>query len=446
MSDRDALPEHWQRGFAWLERELGGKLTRWESQDRWRPAWFLELDCDGERRGVYFRGDRGTGQGGVYGLEHECDVLRVLEAHGIPVPHVYGFCDDPRGIVMERSPGRANLATADDARQREAVLDHYIEILVEMHRIDPAAFETQGLRRPETPAELGLADLPLWEKSFRQQKSRPEPLVEFVLGWLKRNVPTHRTRAGFVAGDSGQFLFQGDRVTAVLDLELAFLGDPLADLGAMRSRDVSEPLGDLSRAFRRYASLSGEALDLPVLHYHTVRFALNTPLAVAPLCARPPPGLNFAQYLGWNLVYGRLPLEVIAEVEGVELEAPEPPEPGVSAHAAAHDAIVGMLESAAEGSYEVDTALRVAQYLREVDRRGPRLAEQDLEEAAHLLDARPRSRAEADAALEERIETTPPGNLTELVQYLYRRTLRDEALLRPALRELTDVEFQPIRV
>lgn len=428
-----------------VERLVGGRVVRSEPQARWRPAWFLDVETDAGLLAVYFRGDRGLGDG-VYSLEREADVLRVLEAQGIPVPHVYAFSEEPRGIVMERAAGQANLATASDDSQRAAVLDHYIEILLEMHRIDPAALESIGLHMPQGAGELGLADLPLWEKSFRQQKRRPEPLIEFVLGWLERHVPTHRTRACFVAGDSGQFLFQGPRVTAVIDLELAFLGDPLADLAAMRSRDISEPLGDLSRAFARYAELSGEPIDSPALHYHTVRFALNTPLAVAPLCANPPPGLNFAQYLGWNLVYGRLAVEVIAELEGVELSKPELPEADGSSHAAAHGALLGMLEGSGERSYEVDTALRVAQYLREVDRRGPRLEEQDLDEASALVGRRLRSRSDCDAAVETLVLALPDAKQPELLRYLYGRTLRQEALLRPAMRELSDVEFQRIRL
>src|SRR5512134_4012716 len=104
-----------QPAAARVEELVGGRIVGALKQERWRPAWFLELEKpDGERVGVYFRGDRGVEQHGVYPLEHEYEVLRVLEAHGIPVPHVYGFCAAPRGIVMERAPGRANLATARD--------------------------------------------------------------------------------------------------------------------------------------------------------------------------------------------------------------------------------------------------------------------------------------------------------------------------------------------
>jgi len=441
---RAALEPRWQRALTEVERLVGGRVVRAEREARWRPAFDLDLDRDGAIVPVYFRGDRTEGAG-VYGLEHEYGVLQVLAANGIPVPHVYGFCSDPRGIVMERAPGRANLATARDEGERRAVLDQYMELLAAMQRIDVGAFEAIGLRRPADATELALADLPRWEQSFRARKRRPEPLIELVLRWLREHLPTHRTRACFATGDAGQFLFDDGRLTAVIDLELAFLGDPLADLGAMRSRDASEPLGDLSRGFRRYAELTGEPIDLAVLHFHTVRFALNTPLAVAPLCAAPPPGFNLAQYLSWYLVYGRLALEVIAEVEGIELEPPELPEPRISRFAGAHDALVSLLETG-ERSYTTDTALRVASYVRELDRNGTWVEAADADELATLLGRRVDDPLEAEALLEARVATAGREETGRIVRYLHRRTLRHEALLRPAMRELAGVTFQRIRL
>jgi len=438
------LGPKWQRAFAAVERMLGGRVVRAEMQARWRPACFLDVERDGEVLPVYFRGDRTEGSG-VYGLEHELGVLQALAAHGIPVPQVHGFCEDPRGIVMERSPGQANLATARNDAERRAVLDHYIDILVEMHRIDPAVFERIGLERPRDPRAIALADLPKWEDSFRRRKSRPEPLIELVLAWLHDHLPLHRSRVSFAAGDAGQFLFADGRVTAVIDLELAFLGDPLADLAAMRSRDASEPLGDLSRSFKRYAELSGEPLDLPALHFHTARFAINTPLAVAPLCAAPPPRFNFVQYFSWYLAYGRLPLEVIAEVEGIELIAPELPAPTVSRHGPAYEALVALLRDG-EPSYQIDTALRIAELARELDRRGERVEAQDLDEVAALVGRRPTDWHSADVALEVIAAEARGPRFRDLVRLLYRRVRRQEALLGAAMRELAGAEFQRIRL
>ena len=113
-----------QRAQSWIETELGGRVVGAERQPRWRPAWFFDLERGSERLPLYFRGERGEADHGVYTLEHEMRVLQVLEGQGIPVPHVYGFCPDPRGIVMERSAGRANLASAESEAERSAVLDH----------------------------------------------------------------------------------------------------------------------------------------------------------------------------------------------------------------------------------------------------------------------------------------------------------------------------------
>jgi aminoglycoside phosphotransferase (APT) family kinase protein len=282
-------------------------------------------------------------------LEHEYEVMRVLEQQGIPVPHIYGFCDEPRGIVMEQAAGRANLATAVDEAERRSVLDHYVEILAAMHSIPIDAFAHLDLPQPATPEALGLGDLERWEKSFRASSQQPEPLVEFVVRWLHENVPSHRSRVTFLAGDAGQFLFDAGRVTRVIDLELAYLGDPLADLAGMMSRDLSEPLGDLSRAFARYGELTGEPVDLPTVLYHAARFAIVTPLATAPLTQAPPSGLHYAQYWGWNLVYGRAALSAIAQREGIPLPEPESVEPVATRHSPAFEHAVRLLESTASG-------------------------------------------------------------------------------------------------
>ena len=430
-----------------VEELVGGRAVATERQERWRPAWFLEVERpSGERLGIYFRGDRGVEQHGVYPLEHEYEVMRVLEAHGIPVPHIYGFCDDPRGIVMEKAPGRANLATATDEAERRAVLDHYVEILVAMHRIPTSAFEHLKLPLPATPEALALGDLPRWEKSYRARKKQPQPLIEFVLRWLHEKAPRHRTRATFLAGDSGQFLFDAGRVTRVIDLELAYLGDPLADLAGMMSRDLSEPLGDLSRGFRRYGELMGEPVDLPTVLYHAVRFAIVTPLATAPLTQAPPPGLNYVQYRGWELVYGRGALDAIAQREGVTLEAPGLPEPEATRASPAFAHAVALLTGPAKKSYEADVSLRLAQHLAEVDRLGPEVEAQDVDEVSSLLGRGFVSWGEADAALEDFVLGAAPARTPDLLQLLYRRTLRQEALLRPALRELDGVSIQRIRL
>jgi hypothetical protein len=324
-----------------------------------------------------------------------------------------------------------------------------------MHAIDPAEFEAIGLVRPDSPQSIGLGDLDVWERGYRKHKRRPEPLIEFVLGWVRRNVPHDRHRVSFLCADAGQFLFDEGRVTAVLDLELACLGDPAADLAGMRCRDLSEPLGDLSRGVRHYESITGESVDRSVIDFHTVRFAIVTPLAVAHLVARPPPSLDFVQYLAWYLVYGRAPIDVIAREMEVPLLPVEVPGAETTSYSAGHDALRGMLaghvsEAAEEhpddefASYRFDAAQRVAEYLRRADLIGPALEADDLDDVAELLGHRPASWPVADAELEALVHEEDPDLEAALVAYFHRRALRQEALIDPVMRELRGATVQPI--
>lgn len=455
VQERESIPDEWQRCFGWIERQLGGRIVRAERQPRWRPAWFLDLERDGETLPLYFRGDRGETDHGAYSLEHEMSVIQVLEQHRIPVPHVHGFCPDPRGIVMERCPGRANLETARDEAERDAVLADYMEVLARMHAIDPAEFERVGLERPDSPQSIGLGDLDVWERGYRRHKQRPEPLIEFVLAWVRRNVPHDRERVSFLCADAGQFLFDEGRVTAVLDLELACLGDPAADLAGIRCRDLSEPLGDLRRAIRHYERITGAPMDHSVIDFHTVRFAIVTPLAVAHLVASPPASLDFVQYLAWYLVYSRAPIDVIAREMRLELSPVEVPGAETTPYSPGHEALRGMLAGHARASaeaspddefaaYRFDAVQRVAEYLRRADRMGAALEADDLDDVAELLGHRPASRALADAELEELVEDEDPDLEGPLVAYFHRRMLRDETLIDPIMRELRGATIQPI--
>jgi len=436
----------WDRAFAWIEASLGGRITNFERQPRWRPAFFIDLERDGRTLPLYLRGARAEIPNGDFRLDYEMRVLQQLEKDGIPVPHVHGFSPEPPAILMDRSPGRANLATANDDAQRSAVLNDYIEILARCHRLDIAPYEKIGMTPPGRDDELGLCDLATWEAGFRKAKARPEPIIEYTLRWLRRNIPQGRSQVSFLSADAGQFLYEGGKVTALIDLELACLGDPAADLAGMRGRDLSEPLGDLPAAFRRYFEIMGDEIPASVIDFHTVRFNLNTPMAIAGLVARPVSGVDLIQYLGWYWVWSRACLEVIAHRLGIELEKPPLPRREPSRFSAAHDALAGRLEGAAQGdgfsAYEVDAAYRIAEYLRQAERHGAEFEAQDLEEVGTLIGQRVSHWREADEKLEHFIAAVGRDRDADIVRVLHARTLRHESLLDPVLREIQGTSIQ----
>ncbi len=432
----------------WVEETMGGRVTHCERQARWRPAYFLDLEKEDKKLSLYFRGDRGVSNSAQYALEHEMACLEVLEAEGIPVPHVFGFCSEPRGILMECSPGQADLSTAGDPQEMAAVQRHYMEILARIHALDIEPFLAAGLDAPSDPDRLALADLPIWETAYRRAKFRPEPLIEFTLGWLKRNVPPPADSACFVCGDSGQFLFDKGRVTAVIDLELAHLGDPAEDLGALRNRDLSEPLGDLRPAIAAYEEFIGRPVDPFLIDFHTVRFAMTTPLATLPVLAQARPGIDLIQYLCWFHVYSRAPMEVIAQTRGLELALPPLPEGQDNRHSPLYEDLSMRLApdegEASFDDYAQQTAHRTAVYLERLNRYGPALEADNLDDINRLLGSGYGTIGEADAALEVWIDKADAGADDDLVRLLHRRCVREEVLLEPVLGEFTGARIQSL--
>jgi len=453
--DLDAFGPTWRPAFESVERLVGGTIRSAERQARWRPVFWVEVERpDGERRSVCFRGAR-TEQGDEHTARHEYDCFRVLESHGVRVPHVYGYCECPAGFVMDAVPGRPDLATAESPEEAEAVRDEFIEILASIHALPLDDFEAFGLERKETPLALALGDTTDGIARYRRFRSKPDPVVDFLIDWCERKAPPDRSENVFLTGDSGQFIFEQGRVTAMLDMELGYLGDPLADLGGLFCRDLTESMGDLDVAIDRYAQVSGREVDRRVVLYHAIRFALTTPVGTVLALEAPHVAVDYVQYLTWYLVYARCPLELIAYLEGIglddlDLDEPDRLEARDTPWRVPHEALVAKLAAFdAQGdfaAYEADAMRRLALYLAEADRLGPVLLEQDLDDAASLLGHRPSDAAARDRALSTFVESNRGEHDAALIRYLIRRLRREESILEPAQRDLMNAHMQRIRL
>ena len=104
-----------------VEGLLGGNITAMQRLLRWRPAWNLELQRDGETLQLHIRGERGGDVSPFPDLRREADILTLLGQQGVPVPRIYGFCEDPQAIVMELVPGSRDISTAISDAERHAV-------------------------------------------------------------------------------------------------------------------------------------------------------------------------------------------------------------------------------------------------------------------------------------------------------------------------------------
>ncbi|MFC6887235.1 MULTISPECIES: phosphotransferase family protein [Actinomadura] len=190
---------------------------------------FDAVTADGETRPLILRlATPGASAGGP--LLHEAALMRAAGEAGVPSPEVVaaGGEDGPLGadfVVMERVEGetipRRVLRDPALAGARAGLAARCGEILAAVHRIPIEAVPT-----------LDRADqLEAW-RAVLDATGEPHPALELALRWLDRNRPSARPPA-VVHGDfrNGNLIIGPDGVRAVLDWELAHLGDPLEDLG-----------------------------------------------------------------------------------------------------------------------------------------------------------------------------------------------------------------------
>jgi len=176
----------------------------------------------------------------AHAVEREYAVLAALGAHSnVPVPTVHALCTDPAIVgtvfyVMDYVPGRiiwdpALLEVPQPARRAHALA--LVGTLADLHRVDPAA---AGLAEFGKPAAYLERQIARWTKQYLSdaEAGRVESL-DRLIEWLPAHLPKREQPAALVHGDyrvdNVVFDATEPRIRAVLDWELATLGDPLAD-------------------------------------------------------------------------------------------------------------------------------------------------------------------------------------------------------------------------
>jgi aminoglycoside phosphotransferase (APT) family kinase protein len=177
----------------------------------------------------------------AHDMAREFRVLSALEPTGVPVPAVHLLCEDPDVIgapfyVMEfvegtvyRDKSQTAALTAERARAMSWAL---MDVLADLHAVDPAAVGLGDFGRPEGYLDRQVAR---WGKQLAASRSREVPGIDALHEALGDAVPKSQ-RAAIVHGDyrlDNAIVDDDDRIAAVLDWEMATLGDPLADLGLL---------------------------------------------------------------------------------------------------------------------------------------------------------------------------------------------------------------------
>lgn len=421
---------------AWLEHDLGGRVLRIERQARWRPAWFVDLDRGSEQLALYVRGER-LDSPSAFPLEHERTFHTMLAERGIRVPRVHTHRDaDPHAYVTDRVPGRDNFVGDSDELRRSAMED-YVDILAELHRLDVAPFADAGIVRAASPDRSHPVGLQHFvERAYRSVKKRPDPFLEFALGWLGRNGPRNPGREAPIVWDAGQFHQRDGRIVALLDLEFGHVGDPLADLAALWVRNPFIAFGDVAALMRRYEKVSGTPVDLYAVHWHYILWALSNQLEFHAVLADPVPGSDYMLNMHWCIESNLMALEAIASTVGVELDVvPQLAAPAESAYGPAHRhlarALAALPAPDAVSRYELRKSVRLARHGVRIDEVGAQVVAADLADIASLTGRRCAGWADGEVELERFVLADDGRHDGALAQLFHRRLHRARMLTGP---------------
>ncbi len=440
------LPNDLPAGMAeWVAEVGGGTITRLERHVARREAWVVDVTRpDGTVLEGFLRLEREpVGLDSATSLLKETKIIEALASTSVPVPAVYGRSDELGCTLFERARGRSDIDKVADVRQQRAVMEDFIRVMARMHALD---VDELGLAPylayvPTNAREAALNDVDLALRTHDGFLARYcEPLITYAVDWLRRNAPTSMARLSLVQGDTGpvNFLFEGDEVTAVIDLEWGHYGDPLEDLGNFCVREFWNPSGGLGGLFRLYEQESGIPYSRFAAQYYRVQQNVRGMIPIHAVTVHAHPTEPIAWFLAYRYVGDRATCESIAEAAGIVVERPEMPDDSgtgdvlaaAAAHILQHDIGPHLTDAfAASRANDVGILLEVMERRR---RFGAQLASIECDELATLLGSRPSDLGEGLRRLDDAIRT---GGLdgAATIRYLTRRAYRDEWLHAPAV-------------
>jgi aminoglycoside phosphotransferase (APT) family kinase protein len=225
------------------------RLSGGASQETWS---FDVVHPNGNIGAILRRAPQGYGAAPARaaGLNAEAALMQLAYDAGVPSPKVLHVLEPKNelgtGFIMARVEGetipRKILRDAQFAAVRPKLARQCGEILAALH----------GLPLPQLPELRHTTPATEISQLDREYRSFnwPRPVFELALRWLRDHDPGPPEEVTLVHGDfrHGNLIIGPDGVRAVLDWELAHLGDPMEDLGwicvnSWRFGEIDRPVG-----------------------------------------------------------------------------------------------------------------------------------------------------------------------------------------------------------
>lgn len=176
---------------------------------------------------------------GAHAIDREVQVQKSLAATGVPVPEIYGFCDDPTTIgsefyIMEMLDGRifwdASLPEIK-TKERQDYYEELIRVLAHLHSV---SYADVGLATFGRTGGYVSRQIARWASQYEIDADciGRDANFEFVGAWLRDCAPSEEETSlihGDYRLDNVIFHPSCPKIIGVLDWELSTLGNPLAD-------------------------------------------------------------------------------------------------------------------------------------------------------------------------------------------------------------------------
>jgi aminoglycoside phosphotransferase (APT) family kinase protein len=276
------MMEHELHGAANIRIDGLRRISEGLSRENWifEGAW--EKDGQKVRLPLILRRDP---EGSLLETDRrtEFEVLQPLEKAPLPTPRALWLDADGTwlgrpSMVMVREEGECDWFVLNGKRpleERVRVGRRLVNLLGRIHLVDWRAMGL-GDRLADTGPMASLAEVDRWEEQLRRNQLEPHPELELAISWLRSRAPRSQ-RTVLVHGDykPGNALLAGESISAMLDWELAHLGDPLEDLGWItnpyRSREHQIPdVWGREQIVQHYRDETGFEVEEPELAWWNV--------------------------------------------------------------------------------------------------------------------------------------------------------------------------------
>lgn len=216
---------------------------------------------------------------------HEYESYRAIYGHGIPVPRMILLEEDAShfGGAISLAEDLRGFHNSEYQLQESGWKERLPKIAQElwsaMGRLAAVPCEELdlGFMKPSTPESTAMQELDHWEATLDAHDIGPEPITRAAIRWLRHNPPAPAQKLAMVHGDFrvGNFLYDDTgTLIAVLDWEMAHIGDPLEDLAWSLARvfsfgkdDRRGGIAPREDAVQIWEAASGLKADPEALHW-----------------------------------------------------------------------------------------------------------------------------------------------------------------------------------